>query len=86
MIRRGGQVIAETDRLPPEIGRCLFQGQGATLDFAQGGAGVIVDPAGATELEVSIEYRGTPETRYATRIVATKESGRTWAYTAEEVG
>ena len=86
LIRRAGQVVAETHLLPPEIGRCLFQGQGATLGFARGGLGVIVDPAGPTELEVTVEYRGTHETRYATRIVATKESGRAWAYTAEEVG
>ncbi len=42
--------------------------------------------AGPTELEVTVEYRGSHETHYATRIVATKESGRAWAYTAEEVG
>jgi hypothetical protein len=36
---------------------------------------VVIEPAGPTELEVTVEYRGTQETHYATRIVATKESG-----------
>jgi hypothetical protein len=76
-IRRAGQPVAETSLLPPKIGRCLFEGQEATLGFARdGGFSVIAEPAGARELEVTVEYRGTHETRYATRIVATKESGR----------
>jgi hypothetical protein len=67
--------------------RCLFQGQGATLGFARGGGfRAIVEPAGPTEVEVTVAYRGTYDTQYATRVEATKESGRAWAYTADEVG
>lgn len=86
LIRRQGQVLAETHLLPPEIGRCIFPGRDATLAFNRLPPGSFgVEPAGPTELDVSIQYRGSHGARYTTHIVATKEPGRVWEYTTEEI-